>query len=81
MCGKGYLGSLDLASSRVTSRRILPQNLFGGFIVAEGYEFGVAEEGTGGPFGEFDLGDDFGAEPYIVCQWFGEVVAAPGTTS
>ena len=30
---------------------------------AQGDEFGVAEEGAGGPFGVFDFGFDFGAEP------------------
>ncbi len=43
----------------------------GGFVVPEGYEFGVAEDGAGGPFGEFDFGDCFGAEPYIVRHLFG----------
>lgn len=30
----------------------------------------MAEERGGGPFGEFDFDDSFGAEPYIVCHFF-----------
>jgi hypothetical protein len=41
--------------SRVNSLR--------GFVVAEGDEFGMAEDVAGGPFGEFDFGNDFGFEP------------------
>ena len=42
-----------------------------GFVVAEGDEFGVAEEAAGGPFGEFDFGFDFGAEPGVVGHFVG----------
>jgi len=39
--------------------------------LAQGDEFGVAEDGAGGPFGEFDFGFGFGAEPGVVGHFFG----------
>jgi hypothetical protein len=44
---------------------------FAGSHFAEGHELGVAEEVAGGPFGEFDFGFDFGAEPNVVGHFFG----------
>ena len=48
-----------------------------GLVVAEGEEFGVAEKGAGGPFGEFDFGFDFGAEPSVVGHFVGGYALAP----
>jgi len=39
--------------------------------LAQGDEFGVAAEAGGSPFGEFDFGFDFGAEPNVVGHFFG----------
>ena len=41
-------------------------------------ELGVAEEAAGGPFGVFDFGFDFGAEPDVVGHFFGGDAFAPG---
>jgi hypothetical protein len=38
----------------------------------------VAEEGGGGPLGEFYFGDDFGAEPDVVSHFFGGDAFGPG---
>ena len=45
--------------------------------LAQGNELGVAEDGAGGPFGEFDFGFGFGAEPGVVGHFFGGDAFAP----
>ena len=49
--------------------------------LAQGDEFGVAEEAAGGPFGEFDFGFDFGTEPGEVGHFVGGDALAPVTTT
>ncbi len=46
-------------------------DFLGAFVVAEGNEFGVAQDAAGGPFGEFDFGNDFGFEPDVIFHVLG----------
>jgi hypothetical protein len=43
----------------------------GRFTFRGGNEFGLTEQAAGGPFGEFDFGFDFGAEPAAVGHFVG----------
>lgn len=45
---------------------VVAGEILGGLVVAKCNKFGVTGEGAGGRFGEFDFGDGFGAEVYIV---------------
>jgi len=46
-------------------------DFLGAFVVAEVNELGMAEDAAGGPFGEFDFGNDFGYEPDIIFHVLG----------
>jgi hypothetical protein len=76
------LSAIELANNRygfeygwkggsVKLKWALSDDFFWRLVVAEGDEFGVAEDGGGGPLGEFDFGDGLGAEPDVVGHFFG----------
>jgi hypothetical protein len=66
----GLMGHTGLGTLVVGSR-------VEGSGVAQGDEFGVAEEVALGPFGEFYFGFDFGAEPDVVGHFVGGDAFAP----
>jgi len=56
----------------------LAGDFLGAFVVAEVNEFRVAQDAAGGPFGEFDFGNDFGFEPDVMFHVFGGGALGPG---
>jgi hypothetical protein len=52
-------------------------DFFWALVVAEVNEFGVAEDAAGGPFIEFDFGNEFGFEPDVIFHVLGGNALSP----